>query len=117
MPLTDTLDLDVRIPNHTKMPYDRWQLSYEIKKHLLEKYRKFICKSRQSLNGDVEAEIHSKYDKDHLYFQFQLANGNVETLKNLGDDCKKSLDEKYTVESIVSGNLKSSSGKKESLNF
>ncbi|MDE1815810.1 MAG: hypothetical protein KGI11_04555, partial [Thaumarchaeota archaeon] len=72
------------------------------------------CKSKQPINGDVEAEIHATYDKDFLYFHFRFTNHNSSDLssgelENLGIDCKTTLESKFKLNMIVLGELRSES--------
>ena len=113
-----TLDIDVRMPNKTKMPWERWQADLKVSDAILGKCSGFICKSKQSINGNgVEAEIHSEYDKNNLHFQFRLFNATENKLKELAKDCKVTLEETFKMKTIIEGVLQIDSGKKEKLNF
>lgn len=70
--LPNTIDLSLTIRNTELMPYSRRALLFGIQKTVVAEYGNVLLMSKQNLNKDVEALIHSGHDEKNLYMQFRI---------------------------------------------
>ncbi len=82
------------------MPYSRRALSFGIQKTVTAEYGNVLLVSKQDLNKDVEALIHSGHDEKNLYVQFRIGEKggssiNPESLIQVATDCKTKLENLY----------------------
>jgi hypothetical protein len=93
------------------MPYSRRALLFGIQKTVVGEYGNVLLLSKQSLNKDVEALIHSGHDETNLYMQFRIGERegpqiSPEALMQLATDCKSKLENLYNRTISIVGYLR-----------
>lgn len=120
--LPNTLDLSLAIRSTELMPYTRRALLFGIQKTLIAEYNKILLLSKQNLNKDVEALIHSGHDEKNLYVQFRIGEKdrpsiNPESLIQIAAECKTKLENLYNRAIKAVGYLRRCTESSEKIEF
>lgn len=104
------------------MPYTRRALLFGIQKTVVAEYNKVLVLSKQNLNRDVEALIHSGHDEKNLYVQFRIgekANSSInpESLIQIATECKTKLENLYNRAIKAIGYLRRCTDSAEKIEF
>lgn len=108
--MPNTLDVSFIVVNDTMMPFARTSLLLAIQRTLIGEYGHTIVLSRQELNKEADALVHSSYDLDSLYIQFRLGESgerqiNPEALVAMAEECKSKLEDTYKRNISATGKL------------
>jgi hypothetical protein len=119
--LPNTLDISFTIRTFGLIPYSRKALLFGVQKTIIAGYGDALLASKQGLNKDVEALIHSGHDENNLYVQFRLGekeDGRAVTPESLvqsATDCKLRLENLYSRPIKAEGRLRRCSDSVEKL--
>jgi len=95
---------------------------FGIQKTVVAEYGNVLLMSKQSLNKDVEALIHSGHDEKNLYMQFRIGEKDdltitPESLVQFATDCKSKLENLYNRAIRVVGHLRRCTENSERIEF